>query len=312
MATLFLVGGSRLEEIHRTLPEDTHDTVNTKYKKAIHRLTQYFNPKRNTTIEIFKFCQAKQTNEETVEQFVTRLRLLSTFCEFADVNKEIVKQVIQTCTSKKLRRDLLKTDDIELTKLLKISRAHDTVEAQARLIEQQGDIDTLYVDMIKTDRKSTNIHKYPYKNNYKPNKFSNKSTKIDSTTKDTCYYCGRSYPHKGKCPAEGATCHSCGKSNHFSNVCRSKNQDQPKTNNRNQKPSTKVNEIHTESLNITDENNEYLFSIRDHKRNHLGVDLLIQSNIVRFCIDTMASVNVIDEKTYNYGHKKPVLENQNL
>jgi hypothetical protein len=106
---------------------------------------------------------------------------------------------------------LLKTDDIELTKLLKISRAHDTVEAQARLIEQQDDIDTLYVDMIKTDRKSTNSHKYPYKNNYKPNKFSNKSTKIDSTTKDTCYYCGRSYPHKGKCPAEGATCHSCGK-----------------------------------------------------------------------------------------------------
>jgi hypothetical protein len=66
--------------------------------------------------------------------------------------------VIQTCTSKKLRRDLLKTDDIELTKLLKISRAHDTVEAQARLIEKQDDTDTLYVDMIKTDRKSTNIH----------------------------------------------------------------------------------------------------------------------------------------------------------
>jgi hypothetical protein len=219
LATLFLVGGSRLEEIHSTLPEETPDTVNTNYKKAIHRLTQYFNPKRNTTIEIFKFCQAKQTNEETVEQFVTRLRLLSTYCEFADVNKEIVKQVIQTCTSKKLRRDLLKTDDIELTKLLKISRANDTVEAQARLIEQQDDTDTLHVDMIKTDRKSTNIHKYPYKNNYKPNKFSNKSTKTDSTTKDTCYYCGRSYPHKGKCPAEGATCHSCGKSNHFSNVC---------------------------------------------------------------------------------------------
>ncbi len=44
LATLFLVGGSRLEEIHRTLPKDTHDTVNTKYKKAIQRLTQYFNP----------------------------------------------------------------------------------------------------------------------------------------------------------------------------------------------------------------------------------------------------------------------------
>jgi hypothetical protein len=137
---------------------------------------QYFNPKRNTTIEIFKFCQAKQTNEETVEQFVTRLRLLSTYCEFADVNKEIVKQVIQTCTSKKLRRDLLKTDDIELTKILKISRAHDTVEAQARLIEQQDETDTLQVDMIKTDRKSTTLNKSHYKYNSKSNKAANKQT----------------------------------------------------------------------------------------------------------------------------------------
>jgi hypothetical protein len=38
---------------------------------------------------------------------------------------------------------LLKTEDIELTKLLKIRRANDTAEAQARLIKQQDDTDTL-------------------------------------------------------------------------------------------------------------------------------------------------------------------------
>ena len=59
--------------------------------------------------------------------------------------------------------------------------------------------------MIKTDKKSTNIHKSPYKQNSKPKKFVNKSTKNDNATKDTCYYCGRFYPHKRKCPAEGAT-----------------------------------------------------------------------------------------------------------
>jgi hypothetical protein len=44
LATLFLVGGSRLEEIHNTLPEDTPDSVNNNNKKTIHKLTQYFNP----------------------------------------------------------------------------------------------------------------------------------------------------------------------------------------------------------------------------------------------------------------------------
>jgi hypothetical protein len=77
--------------------------------------------------------------------------LSATYCDFADIDKELVEQVIQTCTSKKLRRDLLKTDDLDITKLLNLSRAHDTVEAQARLIEQQDDTDTLHVDMIKTE-----------------------------------------------------------------------------------------------------------------------------------------------------------------
>ncbi len=89
------------------------------------------------------------------------------------------------------------------------------------------------------------------------NKATNKHSKRNAENKDTCYYCGRTYPHKGKCPAEGATCHSCGKSNHFSNVCRSKNTDQSKTNHKHQKPNTKVNEIHTEISNNADENNEY-------------------------------------------------------
>jgi hypothetical protein len=53
--------------------------------------------------------------------------------------------VIQTCTSKKLRKDLLKANDIDFTELLKINRAHDTVEAQALLREQQDDKDIMQV-----------------------------------------------------------------------------------------------------------------------------------------------------------------------
>jgi hypothetical protein len=108
---------------------------------------------------------------------------------------------------------------------------------------------------------------------------------------------------KGKCPAEGATCNSCFKSNHFSNVSSSKTHDQPKTNKKQQKPTTKDNKIHTE--NITKENHENLFSIRDHKRNQLGVDLLLKANVVRFCNDTIVSVNAMDEKAYNTWQPKP-------
>jgi hypothetical protein len=62
-----------------------------------------------------------------------------------------------------------------------------------------------------------------------------------------------------------------------------------------------VNAIHTEISNNADENNEYLFSIRDNKCKQLAVNLVLKSYMVRFCIDTMSSVtvNVIDEKIYN-------------
>ena len=59
-----------------------------------------------------------------MEQFVNRLRLLSTYCNFHEVNKEIIQQVIQTCTSKALRRELLKTEYLDIEKLMAIGRTH--------------------------------------------------------------------------------------------------------------------------------------------------------------------------------------------
>ena len=65
-----------------------------------------------------------------------------------------------------------------------------------------------------------------------------------------------------------------------------------------------MNEIHAEISNNADENNEYLFSIRDNNCKQLAVNLVLKSNFVLFCIDTMASVNDMDEKTYNSWHKQ--------
>jgi hypothetical protein len=46
-------------------------TVYTEYDKAIIRLNAYFNPKRNTVVETFKFHETKQTSDETLVHYVT-------------------------------------------------------------------------------------------------------------------------------------------------------------------------------------------------------------------------------------------------
>ena len=56
VATLFLLGGVRLHEIHATLPTlVTNSSADTDYKKAVFRLNSNLNPKLNSVIDVFRF-----------------------------------------------------------------------------------------------------------------------------------------------------------------------------------------------------------------------------------------------------------------
>ena len=72
-------------------------------KKAIDALTSYFTPKKNVAYEEYLFRQAKQDPEEKFMAYYTRLKQLSETCEFADADREMKRQIIQHCTSTRLR-----------------------------------------------------------------------------------------------------------------------------------------------------------------------------------------------------------------
>ena len=69
------------------------------YETALAKLDEYFLPKKNVDYETFQFRQAKQKSDETVEQFVTRLRKLAINCEFSALDRELKSAVIQNCSS---------------------------------------------------------------------------------------------------------------------------------------------------------------------------------------------------------------------
>jgi len=136
VATLFLIGGSRLFELHRSLPQTVTDaTADTEYKKALSRLNTYFNPKRNKVYENFMFSQARQNKAETIEQYVTRLRGLSRYCEFTNEDDEIVKHVVQSCFSKDLRMRFLEKDDLKINQLQKKGRTFENVRFQVEAFD---------------------------------------------------------------------------------------------------------------------------------------------------------------------------------
>lgn len=79
--------GPKVHEIFKTLPDigDEKD-----YDSAVKVLTTYFEPDKNKIYQTYTFRQAKQQDNETIDEFHTRLRRLTKHCNFPDVDFEII------------------------------------------------------------------------------------------------------------------------------------------------------------------------------------------------------------------------------
>lgn len=124
-----------------------------------------------------------------------------------------------------MRRRALRESEIDLKQL---ARSFEISDEQATGIEN----DAAHVNAMRktTARKQNhkpnqpnrgrgNYHRGGYRGNYhRGGHRANSGTDKE----EECRNCGGSYPHQGKCPANGNRCNSCGKDDHFSRVCRSK------------------------------------------------------------------------------------------
>ncbi|KAL1468455.1 hypothetical protein MTO96_041465 [Rhipicephalus appendiculatus] len=122
--------------IFLTLPDRGTD-----YATAVAKLNAHFAPKKNNERHVFR--KAKQSTEETGEQFQVRLRKLAATCEFANEEQEIVSQLTEGTNSSKLRRSALRERDVTLEKLMEIDRSPETAELQAASMESRERVEPL-------------------------------------------------------------------------------------------------------------------------------------------------------------------------
>ena len=163
-------------------------------------MNKYFKPQANVPYERLCFRETSQLANETVEQFVTRLRQKAQTCEFGDaatVDEQIRDQVISKCLSHELRRKLLqKGRDLTLSQLREIARSMEESEKQTRLIEGgSGEV-------------RSEVNSVSGKTNYKGDA---------SARKVKCFCCGYT-EHKAndrRCPARGKQCRKCNGSGHL-------------------------------------------------------------------------------------------------
>ena len=296
--------------------------IPNEFEVAKNSLTNYFTPKKNVTYEVFKFRQASQQTNENIDSFYTRLRTLAQTCDFHDQDREILSQIIQGCSSTRVRRKALK-ESSTLQQVLSEARALELSEQRATEIEhpQQTVVNAIKkrshsFQNNKSDRSrggynsskradfhnnraynrsaaGTNRNNRGDQNNSSRRGGNNRGDRSNkSSQSNACRYCGYSSTHSS-CPAQGKECFSCHKIGHFGRVCESKRI---------------IRHLDTND-NDTYSSDESIFVINtQNSTKHPTVMANIHNTPTTFLIDTGASVNIMNAKTFDNLTNKPNLE----
>ena len=107
-AVLLHLVGEQAREIYHAKGQANDD-----FDEVKRILTEHFTPQINTEFEVFKFGELKQKENETLDDFVVRLRTQARLCSFgnqAAITAEIRKQVIRGGRCIKLRQKILEAD----------------------------------------------------------------------------------------------------------------------------------------------------------------------------------------------------------
>lgn len=194
---LFLyVIGEKGREIYDTLDLDGEHRTLT---QVINAFENYCNPKKNETVERYKFFVRAQEENEPFDQFVTDLRVLATSCNFGQLKNSLLRdRIICGTKDSKLRQDLLKVPELDLEQCLRMCRAAELSKVRTKTLEASETLHTVSVGRGDKQKQGAVVQKIQ------------------------CKYCGLTHERdKRKCPALGKKCVSCHKLNHFASQCKS-------------------------------------------------------------------------------------------
>ncbi|CAB4044653.1 Hypothetical predicted protein, partial [Paramuricea clavata] len=272
-ALLLYQAGTRVREIFKQLPDTGEDKD---YDIAKAKLLAHFEPQKNRRYEVYRFRKAVQEPRETLDQFHTRLRTLAQTCEFASPDFELEEQIIIGGASSKIRKRALRDPSFNLAAMLLEGRRDEQSTFQAKDIESTS-----------------------------PDSATSTFDEIDALYRPTgCRNCGGSFPHKGLCHAKGKQCRKCGKLNHFQSVCRSRPIAQPsgsiaqRDSTQNYHSNATQNLIRPlEHYNTGDSDDDYIYGIHSLDKSP-RVNVTVDGHSFSTIVDTGATINVIDERTY--------------
>ena len=238
-AKLLCHGGLDLQDIFYSQPghDDTPAADRDVYQHTIAILDKYFLPKANPTYERYILRGLKQGKEESIDQFLVKLRKQAKKCDFGDREEEFLgDQVIEGCASNALRKRLLEKGKVSLAEIETLARTFETVSIHVDALNAtKKPEDAQTVGRIAKNSRGNRVDRN--KNDFQTQRSGNSASSVQNNKGDTsqkdntkrrskCYRCGSEehFAKSADCPAREATCKKCNLKGHYAKYCRTKSQ----------------------------------------------------------------------------------------
>ena len=205
---LYLIG-SQGREICNTISFEGSEEERT-VKDVLKGLEYYCKPSKNETVERYRFFTRVQGIDESIEKFVTELKMLAATCNFEQLTDSLVRdRIVCGICDDNLREHLLKDANLDLNKCIEACRASELAKEREKTIQGR-----------ETERVNDELHSVKSKRSEgKPKDRERRAEKVEQGFV-VCRYCGRKHErNKQKCPALGKRCLNCNKLNHFAAQC---------------------------------------------------------------------------------------------
>lgn len=268
---------------------------NQDFTTVINKFEAYFNPEKNVTYERHIFLSRNKKPYETMEEYITDLRDLSSTCDFGTLTDSLItsKLILGLKDDTDLQNQLIRIKDLTLSKAEEICKLSERTKNQLEKISNSNDKNTEDAAVHRVKKFTKNTSKTSNKNwqignndagsskhrissNFQPLNRQKSARVKESGNRFCCYKCGNIH-RKNECPAFEKNCVKCNKKNHFAKMCKS------------------IKEI---VLEDSDNEEFHIDSINeDNKMTEWSAIISVHNNTkIKFKLDTGAQVNIIPAK----------------
>ncbi|UYV78715.1 K02A2.6-like [Cordylochernes scorpioides] len=287
-AILKHIAGEKTVMIYKTFHISENDTY-PNVKEMLDMLTNHFKPFKNTIQRRNAFFTCVQKEKQGIMEFVTELKHLAQECEFENLTESLIRdRLIIGILDREVKRKLLEDPQLTLPRAISIAMISESTCSQVaslneqKMIEKQIEKRNWVKDTIRMENAEAG-----------PSGINPRRERII----EPCKWCGQRHKY-GKCPAYGKKCKACGKTNHFSVVCRTK----------------RIRNLlaESEAEESCDEINLNEVAVKTVGSDKWSAVIIINGKKTTVHLDTGAQINVLPHKVINQWPSRPEIRPTSL